>query len=57
MKMQAQQGVTTIRKCTCVHPFQDSQYGAGMRVMNPLPKKMSGDEQQYRCTVCGREGR
>ena len=39
----------TIKKCVCKHEYQDSQYGAGNRVVNEL--KASG----YRCTVCGKE--
>lgn len=36
-----------IMRCTCQHPFQDKQYGVGMRVMNYAPKKNG-----YVCTVC-----
>jgi hypothetical protein len=34
-------------KCTCTNAYQDSLYGAGNRVGNPL---RSG---QLRCSVCG----
>lgn len=43
---------TKVKPCTCEHPFQDSRYGKGNRVMNP------GDDSsglEYRCTVCGRK--
>ena len=50
-------GASMLRRCTCASAFQDSLYGPQMRVMNPLRKKSLNDEQQYRCTVCGREGR
>ena len=36
----------------CKHPFQDDEYGRGVRVMN-LTRKGSGNV--YRCTVCGHE--
>jgi len=43
---------TRILPCTCIHPYQDKEYGKGMRVFNRLSKdkKYSG----YRCTVCGK---
>lgn len=37
----------TIKKCSCKHDFQDSEYGLNMRVMNSC--KGSTD---VRCTVC-----
>jgi len=39
----------TILRCTCIHLFQDKQYGKGMRLHNPCLKPQPG----YRCTVCG----
>lgn len=42
---------TKVIKCTCKHDFQDRRYGAGMRVMNELPKK------GWSCTVCGERKR
>lgn len=42
-----------IMKCTCTSDFQDSVYGKGMRVFNPIGK---GKDQgkDYICTVCGK---
>lgn len=36
-----------IRKCSCEHEFQDTEYGQGMRVFNFLKGK-----EKARCTVC-----
>jgi hypothetical protein len=41
---------TKIVNCTCKHDYQDSKYGAGMRVHNRSDK----DTSVYKCTVCGR---
>ena len=41
-----------IKKCTCVHPFQDGRYGKGMRVFN---KTIKVKPDVYRCTVCKKE--
>jgi hypothetical protein len=38
---------TTIKKCSCEHTFQDSEYGSKMRVMNSC---RGGTD--VRCTVC-----
>ena len=43
-----------IRKCTCIHDYQNKQYGKGKRVMNET-RKSSTNHIIYRCTVCGRE--
>jgi hypothetical protein len=39
--------MSKIMRCTCTHPFQDSRYGAGMRVHN---ETKSG----HCCTVCSK---
>lgn len=39
-----------VRKCDCVHKYQDQKYGNGRRVMN---KCNAG----YRCTVCDKDHR
>lgn len=39
--------MTIIRKCNCIHEFQDRTYGLQNRVMNSL-----ADINKYRCTVC-----
>lgn len=43
---------TKVLKCQkgCKHEFQDSRYGAGMRVFNVGGTKES---PKNRCTVCG----
>jgi len=41
-----------IKKCTCIHEYQDEKYGTGKRVHNALASN-SGHPRQYRCTVCG----
>lgn len=40
-----------VLKCACAHVYQDEQYGVGMRLYNPCSG--SGNEIEYRCTVCG----
>lgn len=37
---------TSIKKCNCIHKFQDERYGFGMRVHNRTK------EDGWRCTVC-----
>lgn len=44
---------TITSPCTCHHKTQDELHGASIRVKNPKKKK-AGQEQEYRCTVCGR---
>lgn len=39
---------TVVLRCTCVHAFQDKEYGTGMRLHNNTAKGA-------RCTVCKRE--
>lgn len=41
--------MSAIMTCTCVHPFQDKEYGRGKRLFN------EGIKDKWRCTVCGRE--
>jgi len=36
-----------VLKCDCKHEYQDSKYGAGMRVHNQT-------KNGYRCVVCGK---
>jgi len=38
-----------IKKCTCVHPFQDERYGHGNRVHNQAVKDRT---VRWRCSVC-----
>lgn len=38
-----------VKKCSCVHDYQDRLYGAGMRLHNPSGKKDGVDK----CSVCG----
>lgn len=40
-----------IRQCTCSHPFQDTEYGYGMRLHTWGPRRDAGGS--YMCTVCG----
>lgn len=42
--------MTKILYCGCRHEWQDSRYGAGLRVMNR--KASVGASPRYRCTVC-----
>lgn len=37
-----------VRSCTCVHAYQDKEYGSKQRVHNKSTKG-------FRCTVCGNE--
>ena len=37
---------TSVKLCSCTHPYQDKKYGKGKRVHN----KGSDD---WKCTVCG----
>lgn len=41
-------GLNKVRKCSCVHEFQDKRYGKGKRVHT-----YSSKDDEYRCTVCG----
>lgn len=41
-------GSTVLRTDTCVSPFQDKQFGRGVRAWNVGKGKL-------RCTACGRE--
>lgn len=41
-----------IVKCTCTSEYQDSVYGKGMRVYNPVGK--GSQDAGYKCTVCGK---
>lgn len=43
---------TILHKCTCKHAFQDSAYGVGVRVHNPVP---DATKKVFRCTVCSHE--
>ena len=36
-----------VKKCSCKHEFQDSEYGSNMRVMNSCKGGVD-----VRCTVC-----
>ncbi len=38
--------MATIKKCICVHPFQDERYGFQKRVHNACK------DGKLRCTVC-----
>ena len=42
--------MTVIKKCDCVHAFQDGEYGFGYRLMN----KNAGEKtsQEVTCTIC-----
>lgn len=51
---QENQSTTSIRRCGCRHPSQDSLFGVDMRVHN-LTLKGSTGQQVWRCTVCGKE--
>ena len=42
-----------IKKCTCIHKFQDKVYGEGMRVHTPI--NSDSNTYHYRCTVCKTE--
>ena len=43
---------TMIKKCSCVHAYQDKVYGLGKRVHNITGGKT--ETTSYTCTVCGR---
>lgn len=45
--------MTTIKRCECVHEYQDEVYGKGNRLMNIT--RNTPTEIKIRCTVCGRE--
>ncbi len=38
--------MATIKKCICIHPFQDERYGFQKRVHNTCK------DGKHRCTVC-----
>lgn len=42
--------MTKIVKCSCASEFQDSAYGAGLRLHN-----FSAKNSNWRCTVCKSE--
>jgi hypothetical protein len=42
---------TKILKCSCIHKFQDSIYGSGMRVHN-FGLHAHNKTPGFRCTVC-----
>lgn len=43
-----------LHKCTCHSPYQDKQYGKGIRVFNYKGKSKEGKTKgMARCTVCG----
>jgi hypothetical protein len=42
----------SIKQCRCKHKSQDKIHGKNKRVSNPT-KKIPGQPQKYRCTVCG----
>jgi len=41
---------TVVASCTCVHAFQDKQYGTNRRLHN-----LCGKGTKRRCTVCRKE--
>lgn len=41
--------------CTCVHEFQDKEYGRNKRLHNPTMVRFLREVATYRCTVCGNE--
>lgn len=44
---------TSVRPCTCIHVFQDKQYGRGQRVHNFALKAKEGSAKgAWRCSVC-----
>jgi len=45
-------GQTAIKKCSCLHEYQDLRYGPGNRVFNAggAPESL-----KWRCTVCGQQ--
>jgi len=43
--------MTKVMKCNCNHTYQDTKYGAGMRVFNET-RAMQGTDKVFRCTVC-----
>ena len=42
-----------IMRCDCKNESQDSMYGNGMRLWNPIGKGKDQGEN-YRCTVCNK---
>ena len=49
---------TRILPCDCKVPFQDTEYGAGLRVHNRMGGKDKGEgkktEKGWRCTGCAK---
>ena len=45
-----------IHKCNCYSPYQDKEYGTGMRVFNQMTgsSKEGGKKGVARCAVCSR---
>lgn len=43
-----------IAKCNCESKYQDARYGKDNRVFNKCAGR-TGNENKYRCTVCGKE--
>ena len=43
--------MATIKKCTCLHSFQDERYGFLKRVHN-FARKANAGAGGHRCTVC-----
>jgi len=41
-----------IKRCTCMHAYQDEKYGKGNRVHNAMASTQQ-HLRKYRCTVCG----
>ena len=41
--------------CTCIHPFQDKEYGPFRRATTPNNKRQKEGELVVRCTVCTKE--
>ena len=44
--------MTKIMTCSCIHEYQDKQYGKGKRLFNSIK---SLHQPMWRCTVCGKE--
>lgn len=42
-----------INKCNCTHEGQDKIHGKSRRVFNKCVSK--GNNDKFRCTVCGKE--
>lgn len=44
--------MSIVKKCNCESEYQDTVYGKGMRLFNPLVAS-GKSERRIRCTVCG----